>query len=166
MAIDSAKLAASGSEQGIQRAILNEVTLKIRPHCKMVDLIYHVPNGGYRGDHKSAAIAGNNLKLMGAKSGVPDLCFPYPNFGMASLYIEVKRPKDGGLSNDQKDYINLLVQAHNFVAVVDDWETGYRLINDWIFAPTAKVFLARYGTGENKCVFDPKGYLFKSARKR
>lgn len=166
MAIDSAKLAASGSEMGIQRAILNEITLRIRPHFRMVDLIYHVPNGGYRGDAKSAAIAGNNLKLMGAKAGVPDLCFPYPNFGFGALYVEIKRPKDGGLDPDQVDFIPMLVLANNFIAIVDDWLVGYQLFYDWIYMSSAAEFLAKYGTGDNKYIYDPQQYMRKAVKKR
>ena len=166
MAIDSAKLAASGSEQGIQRAILNEVTLKIRPHCRLVDLIYHVPNGGYRGDAKSAAIAGNNLKLMGAKAGVPDLCFPYPKFGFGSLYMEIKRPKDGGLDPDQIDFIPMLVMSNNFVAIIDDWYVGFMLFYDWVFMSSLAEFMTKYGTGDNKYIFDPQGYMRKAVKKR
>lgn len=166
MAIDSAKLAASGSEMGIQRAILNEITLRIRPHWRLVDLIYHVPNGGTRGDAKSAAIAGNNLKLMGAKAGVPDLCFPVPNFGFGALYVEVKRPKDGGLDPDQLDFISMLIMTNNFIAIVDDWEVGYQLFYDWVYMTDREAFLIKYGAGANEFIFDPKGYMQKAAKKR
>lgn len=166
MAIDSAKLAASGSEMGIQRAILNEITKVIRPHWRLVDLIYHVPNGGYRGDEKSAAIAGNNLKLMGAKAGVPDLCFPFPKFGFGALYMEIKRPKDGGLDPDQLDFIPMLLSANNFVAVIDDWYVGFMVFYDWIYMSDTADWMAKYGTGVNKYVFDPQGYMQKAAKKR
>lgn len=165
MAIKSETLAASGSEAGIQRAILNEVTLQIRPHCRLVDLIYHIPNGGSRGDARSAAIAGNNMKLLGAKRGVPDLCFPYPNFGFGALYVEVKRPKDGGLDDEQKNFIAALTLANNFIAIVDDWQTGYKLFYDWLFA-APDYFVLQYQQGENRLIFDPKGYMQKSARKQ
>jgi hypothetical protein len=166
MAIDSATLAASGSEMGIQRAILNEITKVIRPHWRLVDLIYHVPNGGYRGEGKSAAIAGNNLKLMGTKAGVPDLCFPFPKFGFGALYMEVKRPKDGGLDPDQLDFIPMLLSANNFVAVIDDWYVGFMVFYDWIYMSDTADWMAKYGTGVNKYVFDPQGYMQKASKKR
>lgn len=166
MAIDSAKLAASGSEMGIQRAILNEITKVIRPHWRYVDLIYHVPNGGYRGDVKSAAIAGNNLKLMGAKAGVPDLCFPLPKFGFGALYMEIKRPKDGGLDPDQIDFITMLVECSNFIAVIDDWYVGFMVFYDWVYMTNAADWMAKYGTGVNPSIFDPQGYMQKAAKKR
>lgn len=166
MAIDSAKLAASGSEMGIQRAILNEITKVIRPHWRLVDLIYHVPNGGYRGDAKSAAIAGSNLKSMGTKAGVPDLCFPYPKFGFGALYMEIKRPKDGGLDPDQFDYIDMLIAANNFIAIIDDWYAGFMVFYDWIYMATADEWMAKYGIGAHKYIFDPKGYMQKAAKKR
>lgn len=64
--------------------------------------MYHCPNGGSRNIAEAA-----NLKRMGVKSGVPDLCLPYPSNGHHGLYIEMKT--DNGRSTAaQREYIDWL----------------------------------------------------------
>ena len=157
MPIESAKLAASDSEQGIQRAILNEVMLKTFPITKLAGLIYHVPNGGYRGDAKSAAIAGANLAAMGAKAGVPDLCLPVCCLGYGALYVEVKTPK-GKLSKTQISYINELKDGGSFIAIVDDWLTGFNVIHDYLTTDIA-TFTIKYKQGKYPNIYDPSDHF-------
>lgn len=152
------KIAASGSESSTQRAILHACSLYIRPTYPLIDLIYHVPNGGARGANElDAKITGNNMKLLGTKAGVPDLCLPIPRCGYAALYIEVKAKKNtakkrtaGRLAAEQNSFIKMLVEAGNIVGIVDDWETGFDLINDYLHYTTA-AFRLKYGDG----LFDP-----------
>lgn len=73
--------------------------------------LYHTPNGGSRNVAEAA-----NLKRMGVKAGVPDLCLPYPSNGFHGLYIEMK--KDGGrLTAAQRDYLAWL-NENGYRAVV------------------------------------------------
>lgn len=73
--------------------------------------LYHTPNGGSRNVAEAA-----NLKRMGVKAGVPDLCLPYPSNGHHGLYIEMKR--DGGrLTAAQRDYLAWL-NENGYRAVV------------------------------------------------
>lgn len=160
-AVTPQKLADSGTEQGLQRALFLAVTQEIRPHFRLIDCMYHVPNGGYRGEAKDAAIAGNNLKLMGAKSGVPDVHLPLPYQGYASLYIELKLPKQH-LRDAQRAFIPLLVQGRNFVAIVDDWLTAFTLVQDYISASPI-TWQTRYGTTG---IFDPDDRMNHTPKKR
>ena len=73
--------------------------------------MYHTPNGGSRNIAEAA-----NLKRMGVKPGVPDLCLPYPSKGHHGLYIEMKTEK-GRLSAAQMDYIDFLTEQ-GYKAVV------------------------------------------------
>lgn len=161
--VSSIKLAASGTEDGQQRALLNEVALKIRPHFPLVDLIFHVPNGGNRGgDAKSRAIEGAKMNALGLKKGTPDLCLPIPLQGYGALYIEMKKPKDGALSKDQMNRITMLSQACNFCAIIDDWAVGYVLIYDYIYTSDQAAFRRKYALKEiapKISVFDPSGYF-------
>ena len=50
--------------------------------------LHHIPNGGSR--NRAEAI---KLKQMGVKSGVSDLCLPYPKGIYCGLYIEMKYDK-------------------------------------------------------------------------
>lgn len=60
--------------------------------------LYAIPNGGKR--HK--AIAGQ-MKAMGVKAGVWDLCLPVPRGRYHGLYIEMKT-MDGELTPAQRDF--------------------------------------------------------------
>ena len=55
------------------------------------NLLFAVPNGGWRGT-KAGAVA----KYEGQVRGVADLIFLYPSNGKSSLCIEMKRPKAKG----------------------------------------------------------------------
>lgn len=59
--------------------------------------LHHIPNGGSR--NRAEAI---KLKQMGVKSGVSDLCLPYPKGIYCGLYIEMKYDK-GRHQPSQKD---------------------------------------------------------------
>ena len=159
--VSSATLAASGTEDGQQRALLNEVAVKIRPHYPLVESIYHVPNGGSRGgDKRSAQIEGAKMNALGLKKGTPDLCLPIPMCGYGSLYIEMKKPNDGALSPHQHARILMLRQCGNFVAVIDDWQVGFQLIWLYLMGNTANFNSAYliHEIAENIRIFDPSGY--------
>jgi len=163
MAITSEQLAKSGSEDALQRALLNEIALVIRPRMPQVDLIYHVPNGGSRGsDPVEAKKEGARMAALGTKKGTPDLCLPIPSQGFAALYIEMKRPKDGELSPHQKRRIGMLSQVHNFCAVIDDWRLGVQLVDDYLFMPNRELFALRYALhirGDFPAIFDPSHFF-------
>ena len=73
--------------------------------------MYHTPNGGSRNVAEAV-----NLKRMGVKPGVPDLCLPYPSQGFHGLYIEMKTDK-GRPTACQKEYIDFLTE-NGYKAVV------------------------------------------------
>lgn len=163
MAMTPEQLAASGTEDGVQRALLLSLALYIRPAYPLIDLIYHVPNGGSRGaDARSAKITGAMMNALGVKKGTPDLCLPIPFQGYGALYIEMKKPKDGALSKDQMQRIKMLAQAGNAVAVVDDWVAGYWLIHSYLYSRTPAEFKMAYMTKqicEGIAIFDPSNYF-------
>lgn len=59
-------------------------------------LLFHIPN-----ERRCTPIQGAQLKRMGVKSGVPDLCLPVARGAYHGLWIEVKTPK-GRVSDNQK----------------------------------------------------------------
>ena len=73
--------------------------------------MYHCPNGGSRNVVEAA-----NLKRMGVRSGVPDLCLPYPSNGYHGLYIEMKTDK-GRSTAAQREYIDWL-NEQGYMALV------------------------------------------------
>lgn len=120
------QLAKSGSEDGTQKAYIQACRTQLQASFPEVMLIYHVPNGGQRGETLQAAKTMANLKAMGLVNGVPDICLPVGRLGYTSLYIEFKRP-DGknGLDIEQYDYILKLTAAGALVAICDHWEHAY-----------------------------------------
>lgn len=60
----------------------------------LLQLIFHVPNGGSRNVLEAA-----NLKAEGVKAGVPDLCLPVPQQGFHGLYVEMKWGKNKTTEN-------------------------------------------------------------------
>lgn len=79
--------------------------------------IFAIPNGGWRG-----MAAGARLKAEGVSAGVPDLFIP-----ALRVWIEMKRPKGGVLSEKQKDWRDYLIScgytvivAHGKIAAQDE----------------------------------------------
>lgn len=125
------QIATSGSEHAHQSALFCWAALEINnkqiyPNCNAVraglSLMFAIPNGGMRSKATAAM-----LRAEGVKSGVPDICLPFPVYmkkpdhtGIATisddgrtmkhgLFIEMKKPtykthKNGGCSDDQLDW--------------------------------------------------------------
>ena len=91
------------SEAEEQMAVIKWAELMSHKH-PCLKFLYHTPNGGSRNIAEAA-----NLKRMGVKAGVPDLCLPYPNGKYHGLYIEMKT--DNGRSTAaQREYIDFLTE--------------------------------------------------------
>ena len=77
------------------------------------DLIFAIPNGGYRGDRKTAMIVGSKLKAEGVLKGVVDLYIP-----CHKLWIEMKKDHTESPTKEQKEFM-IYVESlgdHSFVA--------------------------------------------------
>jgi hypothetical protein len=82
------------TERQVQRAILQMCGL-LFPDV----VIHHSPNGTFLGSARDKAIRGGASKGDGTKAGWPDLeCF----WQGGGCFLEVKRPKTGVLSDNQK----------------------------------------------------------------
>ena len=66
--------------------------------------LHHIPNGGSR--NRAEAV---KLKQMGVKSGVSDLCLPYPKGIYCGLYIEMKYDIAHHLLQIKPDVRDLLI---------------------------------------------------------
>lgn len=78
-----------------------------------LELLYHVPNGGWR--HPATAA---RMKAEGVKAGVPDLVLPVAAQGYHGLYIEMKvRDHSNRASKDQKRFMDGLIRE-GYKAVV------------------------------------------------
>lgn len=102
------------SESKIQHICVNWFR-KTFPH--VADLLFAVPNGGWRG-----AKAGATMVYEGQVKGVADLILLFPKGGKSSLCIEMKIPKSKDRSaGTQKPYQKAwqkLVEEHGSTYVV------------------------------------------------
>lgn len=123
MIITPESLAASGSEDGHQLALLqwSALNLNIYPDLKW---LHHSPNGGFRNKREAG-----KLKAMGVRRGYPDLTLLIPRGIYHGLLIELKVPelktkKDGGASSEQIAW-GIYLKENNY---------GYKLCHGWIDA--------------------------------
>lgn len=124
MSITPEQLAASGSEEGHQKAFFCKLALDIagQPYHPL-RWVHHVPNGGSRGDTRATASkAGALMRALGVKKGVLDVFFPLARGGYHGLYLEFKSPdKKGELSEEQHLFMGHCAANGYCAVVVDDW---------------------------------------------
>ena len=120
---------AGASESSQQKALFAWAAIEARSGRKELRLLFHVPNGGTRGEtERSREIAGGNLKAEGVRSGVPDVALLVARKGFHGLFIEMKRPslkspKDplNGCSEKQLEWIEGLRDNNYACFVAYDW---------------------------------------------
>lgn len=77
-----------------------------------LDLIFHIVNEG-----KRSVRTGAELKRMGMKKGVPDICLPVPKGIYHGLWIELKADKTKRATKEQKEWLIKLTEQ-GYKAVV------------------------------------------------
>lgn len=87
--------------------------------------LHHVPNGGSR--NKQEAV---KLKQMGVKTGVSDLCLPYPKGIYCGLYIEMKYG-NGTRQPTQKEFLSDMAAAGHFVVTCYSAEEAVKVIEEY-----------------------------------
>ena len=107
------------TERQVQRSILRMCGV-----CFPDVFIHHSPNGSkLAGNKRDRQVTGGILKGDGTKTGFPDLlCFWKPRSG---CLIEVKRPKQGRLTDEQKAVHSLLEAMEWPVATVTSPEEAF-----------------------------------------
>jgi hypothetical protein len=109
------------TERQVQRAIL-----EMCGACFPDVYIHHSPNGAYLGSNpRDRAIRGGALKGDGTKAGFPDLICLWSGGG---AFIEVKRPKNSTVSDDQKAAHERLRGLQWPVAVVKSPEDAHAFL--------------------------------------
>ena len=109
----------SPSEAQEQKALIQWAQFNSSRYPEL-ELLYHIPNGGLRNKREAA-----ELKRLGVKAGVPDLCLPVARGLYHGLYIEMKR-KGGQESKQQTEWLKRLkeqgyetITAYNFEQAAD-----------------------------------------------
>lgn len=81
-------------------------------HGIPVIALFAIPNGGERN-----VIVATRMKAEGVRRGVPDLFLALPKGCYHGLFIELKKPCGGKVSEHQKEYIRYL-NSQNYLAIV------------------------------------------------
>lgn len=102
---------ATPTEEQEQAAVF-EWAMLMSSQFPELQLLFHVPNGGWRAPATAA-----RLKAQGVKSGVPDLFLPVARCGYHGLWIELKRREGGKVSPKQSDWLTEL-NFQQYLAVV------------------------------------------------
>lgn len=113
--------------EAIEQQQVFEWAAMVTPKWPMLKYMYHVGNGGSR--HHLEAI---NLKRQGVKSGVPDICLPFPHGGFHGLYIEMKRLDGGRKTKEQKDYIQYLSDIGYKAVFCNGFEEAINEIKEYL----------------------------------
>ena len=119
------QLAASGTEDGHQCAVMQKLAIEKPQHWEFV---HHVPNGGER-----SAQVGGRMKAMGVRRGVPDIVWPIRRGGYPGLYVELKIPKyrtaaDRGRTKFQEVWCQHLVSEGYAVVLAFGWYSAWRAL--------------------------------------
>ena len=88
-----------------------------------VSLLHAIPNGIPLYPHERTFFV-----MEGLTSGVPDLNLPVPSLNYCGLWIEMKSPKGGVLSDKQEAFLKVLRSYGNYVAVLKTGEDAIATI--------------------------------------
>jgi hypothetical protein len=111
------------SEAQEQAAVI-KWTEYVRQKYPLLKLLYHVPN-----ERKCSEIQGAQLKRIGVKRGVPDLCLPVARGQYHGLYIEMKTTH-GTTSAEQKWWGAELLGQGYYWEVCHGWELASKVL-EW-----------------------------------
>lgn len=90
-------------------------------------LMFAIPNEGQRSKRTGA-----RLKAQGLRSGVPDVMIALPLYGRPGLFIEMKRPKGGTVTDKQKDWLDRLKRAGYATAVAHGFEQAQAIVERYM----------------------------------
>ena len=116
-----------GPTEAQEQAALFQWAAAARGKHPQLDLLFHIPNGGSRD-----LIEARHLKEQGVKPGVPDICLPVPAGRYTALYIEMKRRKEGRVSDAQRGWIAALNRVGCRAVVCRGWEEAKAVIEDYL----------------------------------
>lgn len=114
------------SEAEEQTAVFNWAAVMARKWPEL-RLLHHIPNGGSRNAREA-----HNLRMQGVKAGIPDIFLPVARGGWHGLYIEMKRRKDGRLSDEQAAMLETLREQGYCAWVCKGANDAIELITEYL----------------------------------
>lgn len=118
----------SPTEHVEQSLLVQRLALLTSKHPDL-ELLYAVPNGGYR-NPKTAAL----LKAEGVRRAVPDLVLPAPRYPFHGLYVEMKRVGYKA-TDEQLQFMGRLARQGYAIAEAHGQDEGYRIIMAYLALP-------------------------------
>lgn len=91
------------SSEAVHQKIIMEWCEWQKTKYPELDMIFHITNEGKRSKRTGA-----ELKRMGLKRGIPDICLPVPNKEYNGLWIELKADRSKRLTKEQKEWLEKL----------------------------------------------------------
>lgn len=120
------QIAKAGTEHAHQCALMAWCAIEAQAE-PLLKLLFAIPNGGERN-----MIVASRLKAEGVKAGVPDLMLPVARHGLHGLFIEMKKPEDGKVTDKQGQWHKDLVAQGYGVAVCFGWEEARETLLAWL----------------------------------
>ena len=111
---------AQPTERQVQRAIL-QMCGALFPDV----YLHHSPNGAFLGSARDKAIRGGALKGDGTKAGFPDLICLWSG---GAAFMEIKRPKNSSVSDEQKACHERLTSLGWPVAIIKTPEAAHAFL--------------------------------------
>lgn len=112
------------TQEQIQLMIWCQYQKNIYPE---LDLIFHIVNEG-----KRSVRAGAELKRMGMKKGVPDICLPVPRGLYHGLWIELKSDKTKKASKEQKEWLIKLTEQGYKAVLAYGADDAVKIIKEYL----------------------------------
>lgn len=72
------------------------------------------------------------LKREGLREGVSDIQLPVKRGQYGSLFIELKRRKGGRVSDEQREWIDLMWELGNAAYICYGWEEAAKVIEEYL----------------------------------
>lgn len=111
-----------------EQFLLFEWAFYLRKKMPELELMFHIPNGGYR-----AKTTAKKLKGEGVKAGVPDILLPVPRSSYHGLFIEMKnRNKRSRATKLQKEWLDELSRQGYMTAVCHGWIQASEVITGYL----------------------------------
>ena len=89
--------------------------------------LFHITNEGKRSKQTGA-----KLKREGLREGVSDIELPVKRGQYGSLFIELKKRKGGRVSDEQKEWIDLMWELGNAAYICYGWEEAVKVIEEYL----------------------------------
>lgn len=120
-----------------------------KAECRYPELrwLHHIPNGGARNSGEAV-----KLKRMGVKSGISDICLPFPHGRYHGLYIEMKYGKNVA-TREQKEFLCDMRDADHYVAVCHDAQSAIDTIERYVTLGKREILKVSGGSFDNKYVY-------------